>query len=87
MRTSARTRRAAVALAFSMVLLGIGIGSSMAHAGRQVRVLRYEEVNGNGPTLIVRGRGCLQAEDSLRLRKTAYVGGSDPLVEYRCIIP
>ena len=84
MRTSARTRRAAVALAFSMVLLGIGIGSSMAHAGRQVRVLRYEEVNGNGPTLIVRGRGCLQAEDSIRLRPTAYIDG---LVEYRCIIP
>jgi len=67
-----------------MVLLGIGIGSSVAHAGRQVRVLRYEETGGNGPTLIVRGRGCLQAEDSIRLRPTAYIDG---LVEYRCIIP
>ena len=78
-------KRAATALAFTMLLAGIGMGR--ATAGGDVRSLRYEEVRGNGPTLIVKGQGCLQAEDSLRLRAVAYVGGADPLVVYRCVTP
>jgi hypothetical protein len=77
------TKRAAVALSFSVLLAGFGVGR--ATAGGDVRSLRYREVGGDGPLLIVKGEGCLQAEDSLRLRPVAYVGGDDPLVVYRCI--
>jgi orotidine-5'-phosphate decarboxylase len=78
-------KRAAAALAFTILLAGIGVGR--ATAGGDVRSLRYREVGGDGPVLIVKGRGCLQSEDSLRLRPTAYVGGDDPLVVYRCVTP
>jgi hypothetical protein len=46
--------------------------------------LRYVEDGRDGPVLVVEGRGCLQAEDSLRLRVVDYDPG---LVVYRCITP
>ena len=46
--------------------------------------LRYREVGGDGPVLIVRGAGCLQAEDSLELRVVSYTGDK---VIYKCIAP
>lgn len=75
-------------IAFLCIVSAI-IGGGVARGGEDVRVLRYDERHGNGPTLIVRGRGCLQSEDSMRLRPVAYVGGgvvggSDDLIVYRC---
>jgi hypothetical protein len=79
---NARTRRAAIALTTATLLGGFGMGR--ATAGGQPRSLRYVEDGRDGPVLVVEGRGCLQAEDSLRLRVVDYDPG---LVVYRCIQP
>jgi hypothetical protein len=74
-------KRAATALMFSAILFGFGVGKATA-AGDAV--LRYKEVGGNGPILVVKGIGCLQAEDSLRLKVVSYTGEK---VVYRCVVP
>jgi hypothetical protein len=83
-------KRAAAALLFVALLAGFGVGKATATG--EVKFLRYREVGGDGPTLIIKGEGCLQAEDSIRLRPVAYVGGGEPgssddLVMYRCKTP
>ena len=46
--------------------------------------LKYREVGGDGPRIVVRGGGCLQAEDSLELEVVEYTGEK---VVYRCVQP
>jgi hypothetical protein len=60
-----------------------------ASAAGEVTRLRYDERGGDGPTLVIKGSGCLQAEDSATLVLVNYigggaVGGSDDTLVYRC---
>ena len=69
-----------------VITLAVLFGYYVARAAGTSDALRYTERNGNGPTLVIRGAGCLQAEDSLQLRVVDY----DPThnrVVYRCVTP
>jgi hypothetical protein len=79
---NARTKRAAIALTTATLLGGFGIGR--ATAGSDGRSVRYTTPGDRYPVIVVEGRRCLLAEDSLRLRVVDYDPG---LVVYRCIIP
>jgi hypothetical protein len=95
------TRIARGELILSMVLclfIGYLAGQIMqqdsSQAGSQPRSLRYREVGNDGPTIVIRGRGCLQAEDSMFIRHGFdLVGDGEPgmtrndLVVYRCVQP
>jgi N-methylhydantoinase B/oxoprolinase/acetone carboxylase alpha subunit len=77
-----RTRRAAGALAVATILGGFGAGR--ATAGGDGRSVRYTTPGDRYPVIVVEGRRCLLAEDSIRLRVVDYDPG---LVVYRCVVP
>ena len=78
--------------AFACLAL-VALAGTAAHATTSTtRRLEYREVGGDGPRLIVKGEGCLQAEDSTTLRLVDYRGDGQPGAEgdtlvYRCIAP
>jgi hypothetical protein len=81
----------AVGVTIFLLLLSanmLAVRLTEAQAGREVTRLRYDERRGNGPTLVIRGHGCLQAEDSLRLRVEGYaVLEDETFVFYHCVVP
>ena len=84
-------------------ILGFILGAVLATAtvagatgGQQVPrpPLRYLEQGNDGPTILIRGRGCLQQEDSMRIARGFDLVGDgkpgmtrDDLVVYHCIQP
>ena len=75
-----RTILTAVVITASVLL-----GSFVARA-TTTEPLKYDARNGNGPTLVIRGTGCLQAEDSTTLRLVDYDPTHNRIV-YRCLVP
>ena len=67
-----------------LVIIGVVL-AVLAHAGTS-GPLRYREVDGNGPRLVIRGDGCFSEEVVTTLRLVEWVG-SDRRVVYRCVTP
>lgn len=78
-------KRTLVGVIAASLLIVSMLGIARA-TGRGTHPLTYKEQGGNGPRLVVKGEGCLQAEDSTRLRLVEWTGAEGKAV-YRCIQP
>lgn len=70
--------------AIAIVLFAFGWGAR-AVASSNENELRYKEIGGDGPNLIIRGE-CFTAEDVTTLRLVEWRGVDRP-VTYRCVQP
>jgi hypothetical protein len=69
------------------VILGLVAGASIGTAAAGTDgPLRYREIGGDGPALVIKGRGALQTEDSTTLELVQWEGTDAPVV-YRVIQP
>ena len=70
--------------------IAIGASHAMADTDSGHEVTRFDRVSTTHPTLVdrivVRGEGCLAAEDSTRLRLVAWEPSRETVV-YRCVQP
>jgi len=73
--------------AMAIVLIAFWIGAqAVAVRATGTEPLRYRELGGDGPNLVIKGTGCFSQEDVTELRLVEYDGANTRVV-YRCVQP
>ena len=74
----------------TLAVSAIAIGASHALADSEREVIRFDRASGTHATavdrIVIRGEGCLAAEDMTELRLVDYAPSRDVVI-YRCVTP